>query len=208
MKEIRCILFDLGGVLVDWDGTTPLVELSQGRLSPELSRQFWLTSPSVRQFESGQCPPDDFARGALRELGLHLEPEAFLAAFVSWDRGLLPGAAELLTELKDRYPLACLSNNNVLHWNRPHLQALATHFDPCLLSFETGLMKPDAAAYSQAILRIGAPAEKIVYFDDNPECIAAARRSGLLAFEVRGIDAARRALELLGALPGNGGPCS
>ena len=50
---IRAILFDLGGVLVDWDGTTPLVEFTQGRLSREGARRFWLESPQVRRLETG-----------------------------------------------------------------------------------------------------------------------------------------------------------
>jgi glucose-1-phosphatase len=200
-NEIRCILFDLGGVLVDWGGIAPLVDLCEGRLEPEQARQFWLKSRWVRCFETGQCSPQDFARGVIDDLSLHIEPEAFLAAFLSWDKGPLPGAAELVTSLKTRYRVACLSNNNVLHWNSPPLRTLVWLFDPCLVSFEIGLMKPDRAAYAYAVRRIGTQPHNIVYFDDNWECVDAAQAAGLQAYEVRGADAARSILEQLGALP-------
>ncbi|MCK4804567.1 MAG: HAD family phosphatase, partial [Spirochaetes bacterium] len=58
---IKVILFDLGGVLVDWDGKGPLVELSGGKLNKEEARRFWLESILVREFETGRLAPDQFA---------------------------------------------------------------------------------------------------------------------------------------------------
>src|ERR1035437_9618432 len=72
------ILFDLGGVLVHFDGITPLLALSGNRLEPEDARRFWLKSPSVRRFETGRCTPEEFALGAVAELGLALAPALFL----------------------------------------------------------------------------------------------------------------------------------
>lgn len=192
------ILFDLGGVLVDWDGTTPLVRLSQGRLTAEEARLFWFNSVWVRRYETGLCTALDFARGALAELQFSLTPEAFLEAFRSWDKGALPGAEDLLRELQPHFQLACLSNNNELHWRNPPLQRLLPYFNPCLVSFETGLMKPDPAAFVQAIQRIGQPAGHIVFLDDNPECVRAAEACGLRAFQARGVPGARAALTQAG----------
>jgi putative hydrolase of the HAD superfamily len=192
--NVSVILFDLGGVLVDWEGITPLVQLSQGRLTAEQARLYWLYSLSVRQYEIGACTALDFARGALAELALPLTPEAFLEAFRSWDKGALPGAEDLLKELQPRYRLACLSNNNELHWGTPPLQRLLPYFHPCLVSFEIGLMKPDPESFSLAIERIGVPPGQIVFLDDNPECVAAAQACGLLARQARGVQGAREAL--------------
>jgi glucose-1-phosphatase len=51
--RLQALLFDLGGVLVQFDGITPLLGLSENRLSKEEARRFWLGSPSVRAFETG-----------------------------------------------------------------------------------------------------------------------------------------------------------
>jgi FMN phosphatase YigB (HAD superfamily) len=40
--NIKAILFDLGGVLVDWDGISPLIDLTDVTTTPEQARRFWL----------------------------------------------------------------------------------------------------------------------------------------------------------------------
>lgn len=52
--SVEILLFDLGGVLVHWDGIGSLRELTRARLSKEEARKFWLDSPAVRKFERGQ----------------------------------------------------------------------------------------------------------------------------------------------------------
>ena len=193
---LQAILFDLGGVLVDWDGTTPLVELSRGRLSAEQARRFWLQSPWVRRLETGQCQSLEFAVGVLDELnlGASLTPRRFLEAFRSWDKGPLPGAERILGQLQPRHTLACLSNNNRLHWGNPQLQILLKYFRHCFVSFETGLMKPDRAAFEFAVRGIGLPPGEILFLDDNIECVQTARDLGLHAFQAPGLAGVHQAL--------------
>ena len=148
--KLQAILFDFGGVLVEWDGIQPLLDLTKGRLSTEEARLFWLDSPAVRKFETGRSSQDEFAREAMEELQTDLSSTEFIAQFTSWDRGPLPGARELVAGLKNQITLYCLSNNNPIHWALPHLQELASHFSKTFVSFEMGLMKPDTAAFEPA----------------------------------------------------------
>jgi putative hydrolase of the HAD superfamily len=189
------VLFDLGGVLVEWDGIDPLVRLCQGRLDREGARRFWLESPSVRRFETGQIGRVAFAAGVVRELGLDLPLEAFLEAFVSWDRGFLPGAIDLLRELSGRCILACLTNNNELHWNKLHREpAFDRLFSRVYSSHQTGRMKPDVEAFEYAVADLDVRPEDVLFLDDNHECVSAARALRLRARQVRGVGEARRAL--------------
>ena len=43
-SPIQVILFDLGGVLVEFDGIAPLIALSGNKLDKEGARRFWLTA--------------------------------------------------------------------------------------------------------------------------------------------------------------------
>ncbi len=196
---IQVVLFDLGGVLVEFDGITPLIALSGNRLSSEEARRFWLMSPSVRRFEVGKCTPAEFARGVARELGLQVAPEVFLRQFVSWDRGPMEGALRLLDALKPRFLLACLSNNNELHWQRLRDEmGLAGKFHRCYLSHEIGLMKPDWEAFEYVVRDLAVSPDQILFLDDNPECVEAAKAVGLSAWQARGVEEARAVLAGLG----------
>ena len=62
------------------------------------------------------------------ELKLTLTPREFLERFESWDRGALPGALELLKALASQYLLACLSNNNPIHWARHRRMGVLDRF--------------------------------------------------------------------------------
>ncbi len=193
-----CLLFDLGGVLVEWDGIEPLVALTGGRLNSEDARRFWLESKWVRRFETGQCDSADFARGAVHELGIDLSPTDFLEGFESWDRGPFPGSFELLEALRPNFTLACLSNNNPLHWHTSKLQELVRCFDRSYASFEIGFMKPDRSAYEWVVSDLHLDPGAILFFDDNPECITGAESVGMLARLAKGPAMVRKSLAELG----------
>jgi putative hydrolase of the HAD superfamily len=201
--SIEVLLFDLGGVLVHWNGIEPIIRLSRQDLEPEDVRRFWLESPSVRQFERGRCSPEEFAVGMIAELELDIAPEVLLVEFLDWDHGPFPEALELLDELKPRFRLACLSNNNELHWRKIRDRYdFGSRFHHAYLSQEIGEMKPDRAAFEHVIRELDVAAETIIFFDDNPECIATALALGLRAHQVRGVYEVRQVLRDLGIRTG------
>lgn len=187
-SPIRVLLFDLGGVLVEWVGRDQLLELTDGRLSPEEARKFWLYSRWVQLFERGRCRPDEFAAGAVGELGLEIAPSEFLARFIEWDRGPFPGAISLLESLSAHFQLSCLSNNNEIHWPRIRDQfGLGRFFNPQFVSHELDLIKPEPEIFRHVASALALPTEQVLFFDDNPECVTAARQGGFQAEVARGV---------------------
>ena len=134
-------LVELGGIgeFRAWAGET---------LHDEEIWRRWLSSPSVRAFESGQVEAAQFAAAVVDEMQLSVSPSQFLAAFTRWPKGLYPGVESLLMSLRSRYTLASLSNTNALHWPRFEaemgLLPLFTHHFPSHL---TGRLKPDVTAF-------------------------------------------------------------
>jgi hypothetical protein len=53
-RPIRVILFDLGGVLVELTGVSTLLSWTESLITPEIVWKTWLSSPAVRQFETGR----------------------------------------------------------------------------------------------------------------------------------------------------------
>jgi len=195
LRDERILLFDLGNVVVESAGLATLE-----RLLPQLGREEilsrWLRSSAVSGFESGVISQEVFARAFLAEWPLPMTPAQFLDEFTSWVRGFLPGARELLSGLRARHRIACLSNTNAAHWAR--LDGIEEVFDVCIASHLTGLLKPDREAYEDALRRLGAEAAQVCFFDDLHGNVAAARELGMQAFQVRGVAETAGALRSLG----------
>lgn len=195
------VLFDLGGVLINWDGANGLTGLLGERLSPEAGRRFWLESPAVRDFESGRINASEFARRAIEELRLDMDPEEWFRQFFSWDRGPFPGSKGLLKSLDSRCELGCLSNNNELHWSQIRDKwGFGSFFRYQYLSHEIGMMKPDPGIFEYVLRDLGRPPERILYLDDSPECVDAALQFGFRAVKVLGLGEVRQVLSRVGLL--------
>lgn len=104
-----------------------------------------------------------------------------------------PGVRALIDDLRAAgLPTALLSNTNARHWEqmaRPGGPFAAVgRLDRWFLSHELGACKPEEAIYAaveQAVKRdVGAPPDRIIFFDDLEENIAAADARGWRAIQV------------------------
>jgi putative hydrolase of the HAD superfamily len=191
------LLFDLGGVLIDFAGFEEM-----RRLLPEVSdrseiRDRWIQSESVQLFERGDITPEMFARRLVDEFHLGLSVEEFIREFVSWARGPYPGAASLLNRLRSTHRIACLSNSNELH-TPIHRASIHPHVDSFYFSDGIGLVKPDREIFDHVIRDLAVSPRKIAFFDDTPVNIEAAREVGLTSYLVDGIAALKARLRRLG----------
>lgn len=147
----------------------------------------WLLSPVVREHERGAIGVADFAAGMIAELGLAMEPAEFIERFRAWPERLYPETPALLAAIPENIPRVLLSNMNAAHWDRTDISgALEGLFDRQFLSFQTGLLKPDAAAFRQVLEACAIPAANVLFFDDSPHNVDAAARLGIEARLCRG----------------------
>ncbi len=192
-SEPEVILFDLGGVLIDFAGFEEIADLLRGHATTDGIRTRWLMSASVRDFELGRTAPRVFADRFLSEWDLGLSAEEFLTAFASWPRGLYPGARSLLGALRGRFRLACLSNSNELHWDSFRVW-LEPYLDKSYVSFELGLAKPDPAIFHAVLADLAVHPSAVLFLDDAEKNIEAAVELGFQAELVRGPDELERRL--------------
>jgi HAD superfamily hydrolase (TIGR01509 family) len=199
-RPFDVVLFDLGGVLIDFGGVAPMKELSGIESDDELWSR-WLTCRWVRSFERGDCSADDFATGVVGDWGLSVQPDAFLDAFQSWPGGPLPGADQLLERVQQTVPAGCLSNTNALHWEQQFARwPILDAFDYRFLSFELGFVKPDRDAFDRVAQLLPAPPNRVLFLDDNALNVDGATAAGFAAVKVRGVDEAHDALVAAGVL--------
>jgi glucose-1-phosphatase len=198
--RIDLVLFDLGGVLIRPGGVASMRALS-GIDSDDALWTRWLSCPWVRRFEAGQCTPEEFAAGMVTDWELELEPAAFLEEFGRWPEPPFEGAAELVHQVQTRVPAAFLSNMNSFQWETNYEGiALIEAFDFRFLSFELGLVKPDAAVFAAVAASLPVAHHRVLFLDDNAVNVEAAEAAGFAAVHVRGLHAARDALSAAGVL--------
>ena len=186
------LLFDLGGVLVENELFERLGALAPAGMHGDDIKSRWLRSKAVRSFERGRCSPGAFASELILEWQLPMAPEEFLESFAAWARGPYAGAPDLLSELRGRHTLACLSNSNEIHWKK--FETFLQLFDVSLSSHLIGEVKPDPACFAIALQHCKSDPASVAFFDDSISNVAAAHDLGMQAFHVNGVEELRFAV--------------
>lgn len=93
-----------------------------------------------------------------------------------------PEAVELLRRNRSAGHLNAIFSNELIDFQgRAWVEAQEWFglFDVIVDASETGLRKPDSAAYDFVTNAVGLPAELLVFVDDNPSYVAGGTRSGM-----------------------------
>jgi putative hydrolase of the HAD superfamily len=199
--NIRILLFDVGGVLVQLSGVEVMLGWLGKRFTVDELWRMWLQSAPVRRFETGQIDAREFAAGVTREFGLPVDPQQFLESFIGWPTGLYPGTLEMLNRIPRSYRRAILSNSNALHWPRVlNDMQLGAVFDDHFVSHITGRIKPDADAFELVVESLGCRRDQVLFLDDNMLNVHAAQDLGMHAIRVQGAAEAQHVLSDLGII--------
>ena len=201
------VVLDLGEVLVPaWEIATLAVELDAD--PDRFTAAYWAHRA---RYDRGSDADEYWLRVA-QDAGLPPGSvgEAEVARLARMDAAhwvsILPEAQDLVAEL-DRagVPLALLSNAPFAVAEAVRSQPWTAHFSALLFSAEEGLSKPDPRIYERTTQHLGVEPGQVVFFDDRPENVAAARRCRWQAHVWTGVHAARAVLEGYG-IPGRGTP--
>ncbi len=198
-RPFDVLLFDLGGVLMDFVGFDELAQFMSGAPGRSEIRDRWIRCEAVRRFERGEIARDEFATSVLEELEIDLLPSDFLRYFVDWAREPSPEAVSLLRRLGRDYRIAALSNANELH-TPLHRRRFEHVIGTFYFSDEIGIVKPDREIFEHVIRDLGVPPHRIAFFDDTPVNVEAAREAGLIACAVDGIAELTTQLKRLGVV--------
>ena len=202
MVKPKAILFDLGGVLINFVGLDEVQKLLPEAIDPVQLRTRWVGSPTVSAFERGDLSPMEFSSQFVSEWELELSAAQFLKDFASWITGPFAGTEKLLKDLNPDYTLACLSNTNEVHWDSLQGEfGLGELLHRHYASHIIGEIKPKPKAFEFACQDLELEPSEIIFFDDGEENIAGARQFGLTAYKVHGPQEIRKKLtdlELIG----------
>ncbi len=190
-KNIRNIIFDMGGVLVDLDAKRCIESFERLGASnvADYVRDF-RTEDLFLDIETGRMTTEEFCAEVRRMAGCDASDESIIAA---WNDLLLPTDETkkdaILRYRKAGYKTMILSNTNQMHWETasqkmiPHEgRDISEYFDRAFLSHEMGVRKPDAEIYRQVLEQAGISVEETIFIDDNEMNVTAAREQGIRGF--------------------------
>jgi epoxide hydrolase-like predicted phosphatase len=191
--NIRNIIFDLGGVILNLSVSTSLQELARiTGLSMEKIMEAYAAREEFLQYERGEISDSEF-RSALQNIYSFKESDAVIDQ--CWNAMLLDIPAErieLLRSLKSKYRTFLLSNTNSIHvrsfsatLSKVHgLDSLSSLFEKVYYSHEMKLRKPDPAIYRHVLEENGLVAKETLFLDDNARNIEGAKSVGIETFLV------------------------
>lgn len=199
---VDAVVFDLGGVLIDWNPR-------------HLYRKLFEDEAKMERFLSEVCSPVwnvtldagmSFDEGIAELLRRHPDEAHLIRAWKErWEEmlgGAIEGAVALLDELHAAgMPLYALTNWSAETFpiGRRHFPFLE-RFRDIVVSGQEKIVKPDPRIFELLVRRTGVAPERTVFIDDAERNVAAAARLGFRAVRFTDPESLRASLTALGAL--------
>jgi 2-haloacid dehalogenase len=182
MTKRSIVIFDLGGVLIDWDPRHLYRRLFQ---DDEAEMERFLTEVCNPDWNKRQDAGRPFAEAEAALIEQFPEHEALIRAWRKGFQEMIPGALEevvtILTELKERgVPLYALSNWSAETFaEMPARFPFLAWFHDIVVSGHERVIKPDPQIYRILLERTGIAPKSAVFIDDSPPNAAAAEALGM-----------------------------
>jgi len=197
------VVFDLGGVLLDWNPRHLYRKLFAG---DEAAMEHFLATVCTHEWNRCQDAGRTFAEGARLLKAEHPDKgdliDAYHSRFDEMIAGPIAGSVEILAELRDRGMLLYGLTNWSAETYPPAREryAFLSWFRGILVSGEVGVIKPNPRIFELLIERFGIASEAAVYIDDVEANVVAARPFGIHAIHFTTPAALRQELLGLGLL--------
>jgi FMN phosphatase YigB (HAD superfamily) len=190
MGQIKNIIFDLGGVIINLDIPKTISEFNKLSNQPfeSIYNQLQQT-PVFDLFDKGQITEKDFFIELKKALQNDVTDEELLFA---WNAMLLDfpkHRLELLSKIKPNYRLFLLSNTNESHVLEFEKTLFASHgyqnlepfFEKVYYSCRMNQRKPNADIFESVLNENNLVAEETLFIDDSPQHVEGALTLGVKA---------------------------
>jgi glucose-1-phosphatase len=200
-SNIKALLFDLGGVVVDIDFNRAFAHWQPiSRLSlAELKAAFTFDVP-YQQHERGEINAAEYFAHLAQHLQLHDDPARIAEGWNSIFIDEITETRRMVEAARAKLPCYAFTNTNAAHqaaWSA-RFPAVVQAFEHVFVSSEIGHRKPDRGAFEFVARSVGVPIESILFFDDTLANVEGALAAGLEAVHVRGPADVKAALLRLG----------
>lgn len=186
-KDIKNIIFDFGGVLINLDYQRTISAFDQ--LGFDMNRHFNRMAQSALfdRLETGKLDEPGFYQELRKLCENSCSDEELNAAWNAMILDLPMNRYAMLQQLNKRYRIFLLSNTNIIHarYFLHYIDGLMGRenwhntFEKVYYSHELGLRKPDAEIYKWVLDDAGLNAHETIFLDDNAANVLAAESLGI-----------------------------
>ena len=192
--EIKNIIFDLGGVIINLSTQTTVEHFARlGGVTTEEVTNRLMQSSEFHDYEKGLISDDrfrDIVRGMLKVTAIDSDIDR------CWNAMLLDipiQRIQLLERLRSQYRTFLLSNTNEIHLNcfngivkkLTGQSSLDYYFERAYYSHRMKMRKPDQEIYEVVLQDNGLIPGQTIFLDDNLSNLAGAERCGINTFHVQ-----------------------
>lgn len=200
---IRSVVFDLGGVLIDWNPRYLYRKVFAG---DDAAMEHFLTHVCNNAWNLAQDGGRTWAEAIDVLSAEHPQHRPLISAYRErWDEmlnGPIDGTVDVLAELRDKdVPIYALTN-----WSAETFPIAKARYEflgwfrDILVSGEEKLIKPDRRIFDLLLSRNGLAAAESVFIDDALHNVAGAEAAGMSALHFQSSEKLRADLASLGLL--------
>jgi 2-haloacid dehalogenase len=198
------VVFDIGGVLLDWNPR----HLYRKLFDDEDQMERFLADICTLQWHDAHDRGVPVAQSCAQLAEQHPPYADLIWAWACRSEemisGPITGSVEVLSELKDRR-VPCYALTNMEAETFPLRRArydFMSWFDGIVVSAFERCAKPDREIFERLLERFGLSASSALLIDDSPANVAAAAGLGMRTLQFQSVAQLRRGLEHLGLLDG------
>ena len=190
MKNIKNIVFDLGGVVVTLDrneAARRFVEIGLDQ-AEEILGHYHQTGIFL-DLEEGKLSEEEFFNALRKIAGKYIPDDAIRYAWLGFIKDVPLRNLDLLDELRKKYTLYLLSNTNtiVMNWAcsqqfSSYKRGLHEYFDGLYLSYKIGFAKPRPEIFEFMLKDSGMIPSETLFIDDGSSNIEVGKQFGLKTF--------------------------
>ncbi len=191
MENIKNIVFDFGGVIVDIDRKIAVKRFIEiGLENADELLDAYKQNGIFLELEEGKLDANDFY-DALRELaGKNISDERIDYGWFGFFLPVNQGRLDFLLELRKKYKLYLLSNTNpiIMSWARSTNfsetgKPLDDYFDKLYLSYQMGVTKPHPEIFMKMIKDADLNPSETLFIDDGASNVKTAELLGFKTFQ-------------------------
>lgn len=180
---IRSVIFDIGGVLADFDWDAYINRYFDKKTAEKVTSATW-HNPDWEEFDKGILSFDEVMKKLISSAPDYEKEIRFIMEHIGECPKLQPYTIPWINELKrSGVSVYYLSNYFEYLMNAcPEAVSFTDHMDGGIFSCHEHITKPDTGIYLRLCSRYGLDPSECLFIDDRPVNTAGAVRSGMNAF--------------------------